>query len=80
MNESKTSAPDKHQPHPFQRSTKFPAILGKGEATQEDAAATEGASLPDASEPSCALCGAPREAQIHIEGKAEADAESPKWG
>jgi hypothetical protein len=80
MNDSQTSAPDKHQPHPFQRGIEFPAILGSGEAKSEEAAATEGASLPGASAPSCALCGAPRDAQIHVEGKAEADAESPKWG
>jgi hypothetical protein len=30
--------------------------------------------------PSCALCGAPRDARIHLEGKAEANEETPDWG
>jgi hypothetical protein len=28
----------------------------------------------------CALCGAPRDALIHVEGKAEANEEKPDWG
>ncbi|HEX7611207.1 MAG TPA: hypothetical protein VF371_00435 [Candidatus Limnocylindrales bacterium] len=78
MDEAKTSAPDKHQPHPFQSSPEVPLIPRAG-ATQE-AAGTEGTDLPQASGSSCALCGARRDNPIHIEGKAEADAESPKWG
>ena len=78
MDESKTSAPDKHQPHTFEPSPGVPLDPRAG-ATQE-AAGTEGTDLPQASGPNCALCGAPRDNPIHIEGKAEADAESPKWG
>jgi hypothetical protein len=80
MNESKTSAPDRHQPHPFQLSPEVPVVLAGGVAPLQEAVVAEGTDLPHASEPNCALCGAPRDAQIHIEGKAEADAESPKWG
>jgi hypothetical protein len=78
MDESKTSAPEKDQPHPFVSGPEVPLDPRAG-ATQE-AAGTEGTDLPQASGANCALCGAPRGAQIHIEGKAEADAESPKWG
>jgi hypothetical protein len=39
-----------------------------------------GMGLPNASNPKCALCGAPRRDRIHTDGEAEADAESPKWG
>jgi hypothetical protein len=76
MDEAKTSAPDKHQPHPFQSSPEAPLDPRAG-ATQE-AAGTEGPDVPQASGPNCALCGAPRDDQIHIEG--EAEAESPHWG
>jgi len=80
MNESRTSAPDKHQPHPFQPSSEVPVVYPRAGAMLQEAADTEGTALPHAGEPNCALCGAPRDAQIHIEGEAEADAESPKWG
>ena len=76
MDESKTSAPDKHQPHAFQPSPEVPLDPRAG-ATQE-AAGTEGTDFPQASGSNCALCGAPRDNQIHIEG--EAEAESPRWG
>lgn len=80
MDESKTSAPDKDQPHPFQPSPEVFAVYPGAPAMLPEAAVTEGTVLPHASAPNCALCGAPRDAQIHIEGKAEADAESPNWG
>ena len=76
MDEAKTSAPDKHQPHPFQSGPEVPLNPRAG-ATQE-AAGTEGTDLPQASGSSCALCDASRDDPIHIEGDAEA--ESPRWG
>jgi hypothetical protein len=76
MDESKTSAPHKHQPHSFQPGPEVP-LDPKAGATQE-APGTEGTDLPQASGSNCALCGAPLDDQLHIEGKAEA--ESPKWG
>jgi hypothetical protein len=43
---------------------------------QED----DGTILEQSSAANCTLCGAPRNDRIHIEGKAEADAESTNWG
>jgi hypothetical protein len=80
MDEAKASAPDKHRPHPFQPSTEVFAVYPGAPAMLQEAVVEEGTDLPHASGPKCALCGAPQDDQIHIEGKAEADAESPKWG
>jgi hypothetical protein len=79
MDESKTSAPDKDRPHPFQAGPEVPGVPRLGPAAQETAA-TDGTAghLPGASK--CTLCGAPRDDRIHIEGEAQADADSPKWG
>jgi len=79
MDESKTSAPDKDQPHPFQAGSETPVVPRLGPAAQETAA-TDGTAghLPSGSK--CTLCGAPRDDRIHIEGESQADAESPKWG
>jgi hypothetical protein len=79
MDESKTSAPDKHQPHIFEPDPTVPLNPRAG-ATSQEVAGTESADSPRTSESNCALCGAPIGDQLHIEGKAEADAESPKWG
>jgi hypothetical protein len=70
MAEAETLVPDKNEPHAFEAGPEVPAAY----------TITEGAAIPDASGPNCALCGAPRGAQIHIAGKAAADAESPRWG
>jgi hypothetical protein len=80
MDEAKTSAPDKHQPHPFQSSLEVPIVYPGAPAMLQEPVVTEGTDLPDASGPNCALCGAPQDDQIHIEGEAKADAESPRWG
>jgi hypothetical protein len=78
MDESKTSAPDKHQPHVFEPSPEVPIVNPRiGSMPQLGAPA---ATIGPAGRPNCALCGAPEDARIHIEGKAEADAESPDWG
>jgi hypothetical protein len=70
VDESKASAPTKDLPHPFQTRPEVVAVsLGAPAMFQETAGG-----------PNCALCGAPRDAQIHVEGKAEANDESPNWG
>jgi len=70
MDEEKASAPDKDRPHPFQADPEavavFPAALGIFPET------------PGGS--NCALCGAPKDAPLHIEGKAEANEATPDWG
>jgi len=70
MAEIPMPAPDKDQPHTFEAGPEVPAAY----------TLTEGPALPDAGGANCSLCGAPRAAQIHLEGKAEADSESPRWG
>jgi hypothetical protein len=78
MDESKTSTPDKHQPHAFEPTPEVPIVYPRtGTMGQQGLPAGV---IGLASSPTCALCGAPRGDRIHIEGKAEADAESPKWG
>ena len=79
MDETKTSAPDKHQAHVFEPSPAVPLNPGAG-ATPEEAAVPESADSTHTSEPNCALCGAPQNDQIHMSGKADADNESPRWG
>jgi hypothetical protein len=71
MDESKASAPDKDQPHTFQPAPDSPLQQG---------IPAEGTGQAPAGEPNCALCGAPRGDRKHLEGKAEADTESPNWG
>jgi hypothetical protein len=80
MNESKTSAPNKDQPHPFQAGPEVPVVYPMSGAMLQETGATDSTVLHNPSPPNCALCGAPRDDQIHIEGQAEADAESPNWG
>jgi hypothetical protein len=80
MDESNTSAPDKDQPHPFQASPEVPVVYPRSGAMLQETAVAEGTVLHQPSALACALCGAPQGDQIHIEGKAQADAESPNWG
>ncbi len=79
MDESKiSSVPDKDQPHVFEPSPEVPIVYPRtGTMFQQGLPA---APLGRTSGPNCALCGAPRDARIHVEGQAEADAESPDWG
>lgn len=70
MDESKASAPVKDLPHPFQTRPEVVAVFPGAPAMLQETAGG----------PNCALCGAPRDAHIHIEGKAEANDESPNWG
>ena len=72
MDESKTTAPDKNQPHSFEAIPEVPGTM------LEQGVTAEGMGQPPASNPKCALCGAPRADRIHTE--AEADAASPNWG
>ena len=79
MDETTKSAPDKHQAHIFEPGPTVPLNPRDG-ATSQEVAGTESAVSPHASESSCALCGAPRNDQLHIDGTAEADSSSPRWG
>jgi len=79
MDATKTLAPDKHQAHIFEPSPAVP-LNPRAAATSQEAAVPEGADSAHTSESNCSLCGAPRNDQIHINGKAEADDESPRWG
>jgi hypothetical protein len=78
MIDSKTSAPDKNAPHAFEPSPEVP--LNPRAGAMQEAVGGAGTDLSQASGSTCALCGAPQGDQLHIEGKAEADAESPRWG
>ena len=81
MDEAKTSAPDKASAAPVPvQGPEVPIVYPGAPAMLQEPVVTEGTDLPDASGPNCALCGAPQDDQIHIEGEAEADAESPRWG
>jgi hypothetical protein len=72
MAETEILAPDKDLPHAFEPGPEIPFVQpssgGEGEAPQH------------ASGVNCALCGAPRGTQIHLDGKAMLDSESPRWG
>ncbi len=78
MDESKTSTPDKHQPHAFEPTPEVPIVYPRtGTMLQQGLPAGV---IGHASSPTCALCGAPRGDRIHLEAEVQADAESPKWG
>jgi hypothetical protein len=78
MDESKSSVPDKHQSHVFEPSPEVPIVYPRTGSMLQ--LGVPSAPMGSAGRPNCALCGAPRDARIHTEGKAEADAESPDWG
>ena len=80
MAEPKTSAPDKQQPHPFEVGQEVPILYPRGGALVAEIQEDDGTILEQSSDARCTLCGAPRNDRIHVEGKAEADAESPNWG
>jgi hypothetical protein len=80
MNESKTSAPDKDKPHPFEAGPELPIVYPRGGAMVSEVPEDDGTVLEQPRDAKCTLCGAPRNDPIHVEGKAEADAESPNWG
>jgi hypothetical protein len=70
MDKAQSSAPDKDRPHPFQTLPEVIAIFPAAPAMLQETPAG----------PNCALCGAPRDARIHLEGKAEANEGTPDWG
>jgi hypothetical protein len=70
MDEAKASAPDKDGPHPFQVRPEIVAIFPAAPSILQEAPGVA----------SCALCGAPRDSRLHVEGKAEANEKSPDWG
>jgi hypothetical protein len=80
MDESKTSAPDKHQPHTFEAGSETPIVYPVGAAMISEIQEDGGSAVGQPNTAACALCGAPRNDRIHVEGKVEADAESPNWG
>ena len=80
MEPAETTAPDKGQPHAVEAGPEVPVVYPSPGATLQETTVTEGDVPPHTSGANCALCGAPRGAQIHIAGKAEADAASPRWG
>ena len=69
--------PDKHQPHVFEEVDLLPmsqpfTTQGVGPYTPPPTAGSKAIV--------CGICKKPRADRIHIEGEAEADAESPHWG
>jgi hypothetical protein len=80
MAEPEVLAPDKNQPHAFEAGPEVPIVYPSSGASLQETSDTEGVAPQHTSGANCALCGAPRGAQIHVEGKAEADAASPRWG
>jgi hypothetical protein len=71
--------PDKHQPHAFEPIPEVPAVYPRIGMLPQGLPSV-GMGLPNASNPKCALCGAPRGDRIHLQAQAEADEESPNWG
>jgi hypothetical protein len=80
MSEHKTSAPDKDKPHPFEAGPELPIVYPRGGAMVSEVPEDDGTVLEQPRDAKCTLCGSPRIDPIHVEGKAEADAESPNWG
>jgi hypothetical protein len=80
MDTTKTSAPDKHQPHPFEAGPEIPIVYPRVGAMVSEVQEDDGTILEQPRDANCTLCGAARSDQIHVVGKAEADAESPNWG
>jgi hypothetical protein len=74
----RVAAPDPHKPHSFEEvqllsgSMPFPprGVAGPYVAPP----------IPGGESRLCGLCGKARSDHLHIEGEAEADAESPRWG
>jgi hypothetical protein len=74
------TSPDKDQPHAFEPTPEVPIVYPRTGIMLQQGLPAEGMGLPHVSGSHCALCGRPREDRMHIEGEAEADAESPNWG
>lgn len=80
MTEIKTSAPVKDEPHPFQPAPEVPVVFARAGAEVQGANDADATAPQHLSSAKCALCGATRDVQIHVDGKAEAETDSPKWG
>jgi hypothetical protein len=80
MDGSKASAPDKDKPHPFEPGPAVPIVYPRGGAMVREIPEDDGTILEQPNAANCTLCGRPRNDRIHVEGKAEADAESADWG
>lgn len=69
---------DKHEPHVFEEVDLLPfsapmGAKGVGNMYVPPATPTDHSRI-------CGICSAPKSDRIHIDGEAQADAESPKWG
>jgi hypothetical protein len=80
MAETEILAPDKDFPHAFEPGPEVPIVYPSSGASLQETSVTEGEAPQHTSGANCALCGAPRGTQIHLDGKAMLDAESPRWG
>jgi hypothetical protein len=80
MSESKTSVPDKNQPHPFEAGPEIPLLFPRIGALASESPEDDSTILEPTVDGRCTLCGAARNDRIHVEGRAKADAESPNWG
>jgi hypothetical protein len=73
------TTPVKDQPHPFQPTPDVPVVYPRAGALVAEIAEPDGSILEQPAS-KCALCNAPRSAQIHVEGQAGADASPIHWG
>jgi hypothetical protein len=80
MTSSNTTTPVKDQPHPFQPTPEVPLVYARAGATVSEIAESDGSILEQTDTSNCALCNSPRSAQIHVEGKEDADASPIHWG
>jgi hypothetical protein len=69
---------DKHQPHVFVDMDLMPfspPLVPRGVGSSFNPPP-----IPGGKSKLCGICHGPKSDRVHIEGEAEADAESPKWG
>ena len=69
---------DKHKPHVFEELDLMPFSLPLGVRGEMDPYVPP--PTPAGRSRVCGVCGLPKSDRVHIEGEAEADAESPRWG
>jgi hypothetical protein len=80
MADTEILAPDKNLPHAFEAGPEVPIVYPSSGASLQETSSTDGEAPQHTSGANCALCRAPRGAQIHLDGKAALDDESPNWG
>ena len=79
MSAPNVSAPVKDQPHPFQPTPEASATI-PGAAGPTGEKTDDGTTIEPPRAENCALCNAPRGDKIHIDGEADANGDSIKWG